>query len=197
MQDEYDYLCKLIVFGDSGVGKTTLEKYIYQVRESVRNEGKIEEKDIILDYGSRTSVVGVGFQWITVEVKGRKTKLQIWVYTDREHFFEMKGFLNGLRGASGALLLYDVTNASSLNKIPKWCEWIAEQCGKIPIALIGNKVDVEEQQVISKERGIEVQKSNNLSFFMEISTKTGENVIKMLEQIEELMLEVNSNHSYL
>ncbi|GAJ09310.1 unnamed protein product, partial [marine sediment metagenome] len=59
-----------------------------------------------------------------------------------------------LSGSKGAILLYDITNASSLRRVPEWCEMLEERCGKIPILLVGNKVDEEKQRAISKTRVI-------------------------------------------
>ena len=221
---DYDYLSKLIIFGDFGVGKTTLEKYIernnrrdsfrdrisdfdkkideYRILKenskfflrrlyySLRIKQEIEKKNRHIlyfesDYLMR-STVGVSIRWIIVEIREIRIKLLIWVLGYQESFRRFRKMY--VRGSSGAILLYDITNASSLNRIPEWREMIAEFCGEIPIVLIGNKVDLEEQRAISKERGIEVQKTNNLSSFMEISAETGENVEKMFELVGELIL---------
>lgn len=234
--DNFDYLCKLIIFGDRGVGRTTLEKNIERVHRNNRRDSfrdrisdfdkEIDEYRILRekskfflrrlyyslrikretekknrhilyfesDFDSQASLrstIGVSFRWIIVEIRGIRIKLLIWVLGYQEYFRIIRKMY--VRGSSGAILLYDITNASSLNRIPEWREMIAEFCGEIPIVLIGNKVDLEEQRAISKERGIEVQKTNNLSSFMEISAETGENVEKMFELVVELILNDSLN----
>lgn len=225
--DNFDYLCKFIILGDCGVGKSTLEDYLDLIspinqRASIRDQikdvknrideyhimressnsisrrlyylllikRKIKKKERYLKYLesqlSTRSVLGVSFQKKIVEIRGNRVKLQIWVLGGQERFRRIRKMY--VRGSSGAILMYDITNALSLSRIHEWREMIAEHCGEIPIALIGNKLDLEEQRTVSKEKGIEVRKNNNLSSFMEISAETGENVEKMFELIGESIL---------
>jgi len=182
----YDYLCKLIIFGDHGVGRTTLEKYLDQIHPIDRRffQPLFESQD--------RSVTGVNYHKKLVEIRRNRLTLQIWVLGNQERFRDLRKMY--VKGSSGSILMYDITNASSLSRIPEWCEMIAEHCGEIPILLIGNKLDLEEQRAISEERGREVQRKNNLSSFMEISAETGENVEKMFELIGELLLNNSLNN---
>lgn len=174
MIDDYDYLCKVIIFGDDGVGKTTLEKHLDPI------------------FGPQFSsefTIGVSFQIINVEIKGYKVKLQIWLMSTKERFTKRPEFRMQLTGTSGTILLYDITNPSSLDRVPEWCEMFEEHCGKIPILLVGNKVDEEKQRAVSKTMAVEVREKYNLASHMEISAKTGENVKRMFEFVGELILE--------
>lgn len=227
-----EYIYKLIILGDRGVGRTTLEKYLDQdhplnrrafyrdlikdidqkideyriLREnlnsiirklhySLRIKREIKKKKQYLEYLesqiSTRSVLGISFQNVLVEIRGKRIILQLWVLGDQERYRSLRKLY--VNGSSGAILLYDITNESSLNRIPEWREKIAELCGEIPIVLIGNKLDLEEQRVISNEKGMEILKKNNLSLFMEVSTETGENVERMFELIGELMFNAYSN----
>ena len=233
----YDYLCKLVILGDHGIGRTNLGKYLDQIgsmnrqasykdqitdidkniddyrvlREnsnsflkkysySLRIKQEIKKKEHYLKIfelqfdpqESTRLTLGVSYHKIIVEIRRNRVKLQIWILGNQERFRSIRKMY--VRGSSGAILLYDITNASSLNRISEWREMIAELCGEIPIVLIGNKLDLEEQRTVSKERGIELQEKNNLSSFMEISTETGENVEKMFELIGHLILNIDLNY---
>jgi len=168
-----DYLSKLIIFGADGVGKTTLETHL----------------DPVFDpQFSSEFTIGVSFQHLNVDIKGYRVRLQIWLMSNKDRFIKITEFPKQLSGASGAILLYDITNASSLEKIPVWCEIVKESCGNIPILLVGNKVDEEERRAVSKKSAEELRERYNLASYMEISAKTGASVKRMFELVGELML---------
>lgn len=163
--------------------------FIKRLLYSLRIKREIKKKNRKVEYlesKNYRSTIGVSFQKEIVKIRGNRITLLIWALGDQELFKDLQKFY--FESTKGALIIYDITNSSSLNKIPEWREMIAEHCGEIPIVLIGNKLDLEEQRVISKEMGYEVRKKNNLSSFMEISAETGENIKKMFELIGELIL---------
>ena len=92
--------------------------------------------------------------------------------------------------------MYDITNNDSLNKIPLWVKFIRENRGDVPILLVGNKVDLKENRVVSKEQAKKVKEDHGLSSFMEISLKTGENVEDMFKKIISLIISNSRDPPY-
>ena len=173
MEVGFDYLCKFVIFGDSEVGKTTLEAHL---------DPLLGPRDL------SEFTIGVNFQKKTVGIKGHRAKLQIWLMLSEDRFFKSDIFRAQIKGSLGAILLYDITNASSLDRVPTWCEVLEEHCGNIPILLVGNKIDEEKQRAVSKTRAVEVREKYNLASYMEISAKTGANVEKLFDLVAELMI---------
>jgi len=168
-----DGLLKVIIFGDDGVGKTTLETHLVPLFDP---------------QNSMEDTIGVSLHTLIVEVKGFRLKLQIWLMSNKERFFKDPISRMQLNGSNSAILLYDITNPSSLRRVPEWFERLEERCGNIPILLVGNKIDEEKQRAISKTRAVDVKEKYNLASYLEISAKTGTNVKKMFERVVKLML---------
>ncbi|MFX1451097.1 MAG: hypothetical protein ACFFCM_09655, partial [Promethearchaeota archaeon] len=97
------------------------------------------------------------------------------------------------KGANGAFFLYDITNQTSLDHLPDWTQVIREHAGDIPIMLIGSKVDLAEFRAVSRDDGILAAKKYNLSSFVELSSKTGENVEKAFNVMTEILFEKYSS----
>jgi small GTP-binding protein len=90
-------------------------------------------------------------------------------------------------GADGAFFLYDITNFNSFNNIKNWVEVIREAKKDIPIVLVGSKLDLEDLREISTKRGEETANEYNLYPFIEISSKSGENVDKTFDDLVEIV----------
>ncbi len=92
--------------------------------------------------------------------------------------------------------MYDIANINSMKSAPKWIQtlrenkWIQSR-GDIPILLVGNKFDLQENRVVSKEEGIKIKNKHNLPGSMEISLKTGKNVAEMFDEITRLIYHSN------
>jgi len=76
-----------------------------------------------------------------------------------------------------------------LDHLPDWTQIIREHAGDIPIMLIGSKVDLKEFRAVTREEGILAAKKYNLSTFIELSSKTGQNVEKSFDVITEILFE--------
>ncbi len=165
----YDYTFKVMMLGDASVGKTSLTiRYI---------SGNFME-DLKL-------TIGVDFYSKIIEYKGKKVKLQIWDFGGEERFrFLLSQYV---KGANGALFLYDITNKETLDHLPDWTQVVREQAGQIPIALIGSKSDLEEYRIVQKEDGRNAVQKYNLSGFLELSSKTGENVQEAFKLITDVL----------
>ncbi|XP_070185262.1 ras-related protein Rab-37-like isoform X2 [Littorina saxatilis] len=155
----YDMCCKVMLIGDSGVGKTCL---------------LVRFKDGTFLSGSFISTVGIDFRNKVVEVDGAKVKLQIWDTAGQERFRSITHAY--YRDAHALLLLYDVTNKASFDNIRAWLAEINEYAQEdVVIMLLGNKCDSAAERVIRKEDGERLAREYGVAF-METSAKTGVNV---------------------
>jgi small GTP-binding protein len=133
----------------------------------------------------------IGVDFITVNVKNGKkiTKVYLWDTAGQELYRTMIRYY--YRNSKGIMLVYDVTNESSFNDIELWLEQIKENCNsddELVILLIGNKIDLVEQRVVTYERAVKLANRYNLLYF-ETSAKTGE---KVLDSMERLVSKINS-----
>lgn len=161
---------KIIVFGDKGVGKSSLmEGYTTHLSDSTLN-------------------IGVDFCLKTLIVDDKKVKLQVWVFRVGERFrFLLSTYV---KAAKGGIFMYDITNYSSLAHIDDWLTLIKKEIDKLfPIIVVGNKGDLSEEREVSSEEGINIAKSRDLDAFIECSCKTGENVEEVFKTLTRLMLQ--------
>jgi len=129
----------------------------------------------------------VDFYSKTTEFKGKKVKLQLWDFGGEERFrFLLHQYC---KGSNGAMFLYDITNPLTLAHLPDWIQLIREHAGNIPIMLIGTKLHLERFRVVTREEGIEIAKWYDLSSFIELSSRTGQNVERAFEGIIEILFE--------
>lgn len=171
MMTDYDYTFKLMMLGDASVGKTSLTlRYI---------SGYFME-DLKL-------TIGVDFYSKTTFFNDKKVKLQMWDFGGEERFrFLLSQYC---KGANGAFFLYDITNSKSIEHLPDWTQIVREHAGDIPIMLVGSKKDLDEFRAVPLEDGLLAAKKYNLSNFIELSSKTGENVEKAFSIMTETLFE--------
>ena len=168
---DYDYTFKVMLLGDASVGKTSL---------TLRYISGFFLEDLKL-------TIGVDFYSKTTDFKDKKVKLQIWDFGGEERFrFLLSQYC---KGANGAFFLYDITNHITLDHLPDWTQIIREHAGDIPIMLIGSKKYLGEFRAVSTEDGDLAAKKYNLKSFMELSSKTGENVELAFETMTNILIE--------
>jgi len=168
----YDATYKIVIFGDAGCGKTTLtQRYLTNLFKS-----------------DTTMTIGVDFEVKNQEVDGKKVKLQIWDFGGEERFrFLLPTYV---RGASGGLFMYDVTNYSSIAHIDDWLMAIKLEIETaFPIVVIGGKCDLADNREVSSQEGMKIAKSRNLEAFIECSSKSGINVEESFDTLTRLMLQ--------
>ncbi|CAK8691301.1 ras-related protein Rab-10-like [Clavelina lepadiformis] len=154
----YDLLFKLLLIGDSGVGKTCV---LFRFSDDAFNTTFI-------------STIGIDFKIKTVELNGKKIKLQIWDTAGQERFHTIT--TSYYRGANGIMLVYDITNTKSFDNISKWLRNIEEHASEdVEKMLLGNKCDMEDKRMISKERGEMIAKDHGIKFY-ETSAKNNINI---------------------
>ncbi|CAH2073258.1 unnamed protein product [Thlaspi arvense] len=153
-----DYVFKLVLIGDSGVGKSQiLSRY-------ARNEFSLDSK----------ATIGVEFQTRTLVLDHKSVKAQIWDTAGQERYRAVTSAY--YRGAVGAMLVYDVTRRQTFDHIPRWLEELRGHADKnIVIMLVGNKSDLEDQRAISTEDAKEFAEKEGL-FFLETSALNAVNV---------------------
>ncbi|XP_070341309.1 ras-related protein Rab-26 isoform X2 [Equus asinus] len=164
--DFYDVAFKVMLVGDSGVGKTCL---------------LVRFKDGAFLAGTFISTVGIDFRNKVLDVDGMKVKLQIWDTAGQERFRSVTHAY--YRDAHALLLLYDVTNKASFDNIQAWLTEIQEYAQhNVVLMLLGNKVDSAQERVVKREDGEKLAKAGSGCLqeyglpFMETSAKTGLNV---------------------
>ena len=161
---------KIIVIGDSGVGKSCLTIQAIQ--------DKFEEL-----YRAT-----VGFEFLSFNVRINKVviKLQIWDTCGQEVY---KSLITGIyRNSSLAIILYSVTNRNTFQHIDTWIKELSQNSTKnIKIILVGNKSDLEKERKISYEEGEKLKNKYKLDYFIETSAKTGNNAKNVLIEAAKIL----------
>ena len=146
--DNYEQLYKIIIIGDSGVGKSNiLGRYL-------NNEFREDTK----------STVGVEFGSKRLMLENIAIKLQIWDTAGQERYRAITSAY--YKGSKGCFIVYDITNKQSFDDIQKWYEEIKRSGDKdISIILVGNKCDLEKERKISSEMAKNKAKEMNCAFY--------------------------------
>ncbi|MCL7023898.1 hypothetical protein MKW94_015401 [Papaver nudicaule] len=163
--EEYDYLFKIVLIGDSGVGKSNL------LSRFTRNEFCLESK----------STIGVEFATRTLQVEGKTIKAQIWDTAGQERYRAITSAY--YRGALGALLVYDVTKPTTFENVSRWLKELRDHAdSNIVIMLIGNKTDLKHLRAVTTEDAQSFAEKEGLSF-IETSALEAINVEKAFQTI--------------
>lgn len=173
MNSEYDYLFKLLLIGDSGVGKSCL---------LLRFSDDTYTNDYI-------STIGVDFKIKTVELDGKTVKLQIWDTAGQERFRTITS--SYYRGAHGIIIVYDVTDHDSFNDVKMWLQEIDRYATAGVLKLmVGNKSDLQDKRMVEYDVAKEFADSLQIPF-LETSALDSSNVeeafLTMAKQIKESM----------
>ncbi|KAF7836673.1 ras-related protein RABA1f [Senna tora] len=156
--DDYDYLFKLVLIGDSGVGKSNL------LSRFTRNEFSLESK----------STIGVEFATRSIRVDDKIVKAQIWDTAGQERYRAITSAY--YRGAVGALLVYDVTRHVTFENAERWLKELRDHTDtNIVVMLVGNKADLRHLRAVSTEDAKSFAEKEN-TFFMETSALESMNV---------------------
>lgn len=151
-------MLKYIVIGDSGVGKSCLLLQFTDKRFE-----SLHDLTIGVEFGARV-----------ISVNGSEVKLQIWDTAGQESFRSITR--SYYRGAVGALVVFDVTKRETFEHVQMWLDDAMTNCyTPITVMLVGNKIDLENQRVVSKEEAEEYAKKKGVAY-IECSAKTAENV---------------------
>ena len=172
--NNYDMIFKIIIIGDSNVGKTNiLTKYL-------KNE---------FDPNSKPTI-GVEFATKQFTIKDNIIKTQIWDTAGQERYRTITSSF--YKGAKGCLLVYDITRKESFENIDKWISDIKSTSEEnLSIILLGNKCDLEAQRKVSKEEAEEKSQLYNMAF-METSALYGTNIERAFNELINNVY--NNNH---
>ncbi|CAD7942900.1 unnamed protein product [Amoebophrya sp. A120] len=156
MADDYDHLIKLLLLGDSAVGKSSLLMRF--------TEDKFEQNFVI--------TIGVDFRMKTIERGNKKLRVQVWDTAGQERFRTITPAY--YRSAMGVVMCYDITDDATFDNVEMWLNNL-DQHGSSDVQkiLIGNKSDLEEKRKVPKERGFELAAKHKMQFY-ETSAKTGD-----------------------
>ncbi|VDO37262.1 unnamed protein product, partial [Brugia timori] len=187
----FDYMFKLLIIGNSSVGKTS---FLFRYCDDSFTSAFV-------------STVGIDFKVKTVFRGDKRVKLQIWDTAGQERYRTITTAY--YRGAMGFILMYDITNEESFNSVQDWLvfnlkllvnvfplpiKFISDKCTQIKtyswenaqVVLVGNKCDMDDERVVSCERGKQLADQLGLEFF-ETSAKENINVKAVFEKLVEII----------
>ena len=169
---KYNFLFKLLIIGESGVGKTCL--LLRFTDDSFT--------------ANHLTTIGIDFKIKIITLSGKLIKLQIWDTAGQERFRTITKTY--YKGAHGIILTYDVTNQNSFKNIRNWIKQIeANAQTNVCKVLVGNKCD-KPDRVVTEEEGKKLAEDFNMSFF-ETSAKTNQNVNEVFNFLTEEILKTN------
>jgi len=146
-QEEYDFFFKVVLIGDSGVGKSNL------LSRFTRNEFNLETK----------STIGVEFATRSIQTEGKTIKAQIWDTAGQERYRAITSAY--YRGTVGALLVYDIAKYSTFKNVERWLTELRENADRnIVIMLVGNKSDLRHLREVPTEEAKAFSEKHKLSF---------------------------------
>ncbi|KAM5309298.1 ras-related protein Rab-3D isoform 1-T2 [Glossophaga mutica] len=167
----FDYMFKLLLIGNSSVGKTS---FLFRYADDSFSPAFV-------------STVGIDFKVKTVYRHNKRIKLQIWDTAGQERYRTITTAY--YRGAMGFLLVYDVANQESFTAVQDWATQIKTYSwDNAQVILVGNKCDLEDERVVLAEDGQRL--ANDLGFeFFEASAKENINVKQVFERLVDIICE--------
>jgi len=174
-ESNYDYLFKVVLIGDSGVGKSNL------LSRFTRNEFNLDSK----------STIGVEFATRSIHVDGKTVKAQIWDTAGQERYRAITSAY--YRGAVGALLVYDIAKHATYVNVTRWLKELRDHAdSNIVIMLVGNKSDLKHLRAVPTEEAKAFATENGLSF-IETSALDASNVESAFQNILTEIYRIVSN----
>ena len=173
IESDFDYTIKLLVIGDTTVGKTNF------IRMFIENQFN----------PNYMTTSGIDLKTNTINIKNKKIRVQLWDTAGQEKYRAITK--NLFLKVQGVLVVYDITNEDSFKNIKSWVNTIKEECGKqMQMIIVGNKCDLNEQRVVDKNTAMEYAKQEKIEY-IETSCKTGENIQKAITILCEKVLDTS------
>ena len=172
--NQFDYLFKILIIGESGVGKTCL---LLRYAENSFTANHL-------------LTIGIDFKIKMVNIENKIIKLQIWDTAGQDRFRTITKTY--YKGSHGVILVYDVCDDKSFANVKNWIKQIEQNArSNICKILVGNKCDKPER-VITEEEGIKLGKFYNMNYY-ETSAKTGQNINEIFDYLTHEILKVHQN----
>ena len=173
-QEEY-IRYKVCIFGDGGVGKTSLTHRFL--------EGVFKD--------TYQLTIGMDFYVKKLEIDNKKISLQIWDFAGEDRFkFILPSYI---QGSSGCIFMFDLTRYSSIRNLSDWMDVFNKGAKnpdkKIPLIMVGGKLDLNNKRSVESDHAAEFAEKNDFYDYLECSSKTGENVEEIFERITKIMLD--------
>lgn len=192
MDEDYDFLYKVILVGDSAVGKTSILQRI------TRNEFNPQSKPTIgVGFGSKVFEV-MNFDTIksAKSAKSTKIKIQIWDTAGQERFRAVTKTY--YRGACGGIIVFDLTDRDSFENLLTWLDEVDKFVGNetdIVLYILGNKSDLREERSVTTVEATDFSKRKSCKYF-EVSAKDDTGVIlSILQEFVQDIYNINSHNS--
>ena len=161
--ESYDQKIKIMIIGESLVGKTAL------ITRYTNNSFS----------GTYLTTVGIDFQTKLININDKTIKVELWDTAGQERFRNIAK--NYFQSSDGFLIVYDITSKDSFEKLSFWNEQVNLNAPeKTKYIIVGNKKDLEEKREVKTEEGANFAKENNVQFY-ETSAKDGTNVNEVFE----------------
>ena len=160
------YIIKILTLGDTSVGKSSIVLRF--------SDNKFDDKIF--------STIGIDFKTKYIKLDKFSVKVLIWDTAGQEKFQNIAK--QYYKGANGVLLIYDISNRKSFERIDFWLKELKEnnRIDELFLYLVGNKIDMEDKRVISFQEGEKYAKKNNINFF-EVSAKSGKGVTELFNNV--------------
>ena len=170
-EEEYDYIFKVLLIGNSDVGKSSLIlRYVDQIWNDVF-----------------VPTIGVDFKVKSLQIDNKRVKMQIWDTAGQERFRNV--ISSYFKGAHGILLIYDISARDSFKELENWLGEVERNATpQVLKILIGNKCDLDEQRQITVDEGEAFAARNGMKF-IETSAKNNTNVNEAFEALAKIMVE--------
>ena len=166
-----DFIFKVCIFGDGGVGKTTLIK-----------------RYLTGTFDASTSItIGVDFHIKKLLVEGKQITLQLWDFAGEKRFRML--LPTYMRGAKGGIFLYDITRYTSMKNLEPWLEVVRSIDKNIPLIMVGSKLDLNEFRSVETEFAMELATEFEFSAYAECSSKTGQFVEEVFNLLTRVIME--------
>uniref|UniRef100_A0A7N8YGH7 Ras-related protein Rab-19 n=1 Tax=Mastacembelus armatus TaxID=205130 RepID=A0A7N8YGH7_9TELE len=157
--DSFDFLFKIILIGDSNVGKTCV---VQNFKSGIFSE-------------RQQNTIGVDFTVRTVDIQGKKVKMQVWDTAGQERFRTITQ--SYYRSAHGAMIAYDITRSSTFDSVVHWIKEVELYgAANVVLVLIGNKCDLEQDRQVQFEQACDLAKEKGILAALETSAKVMSNV---------------------
>jgi len=168
-----EFKFKLLIFGNGGVGKTTLvNRYLTGL------------------FAPGILTIGVDFHIKAVDIEGKKVTLQIWDFAGEERFrFLLPSYA---KGANGAIFMFDITRYASLTSVNEWLDVFRKSLiegEEVPMIIVGGKLDLNERRTVSQIEARNISSEFQFHDYLECSAKTGENVEEIFNKIARSMMQ--------